>query len=67
MLLTCLPISHEMQPGATRTGSAGSLVRRKLAEPPAGRDEEMVRDEEGTERVVGCEVILSHRVFYSCN
>lgn len=61
---TCLAISHEMQPGTNWTGPAGSLNRPKPAEQQGGRDGLRVRDAEGMERVVGCEVILPHRVFY---
>lgn len=64
MLHTCLAISHEMQPGTNWTGPAGSINRPKPAEQQGGRNGKRVRDAEGIERVVGCEVILPHRVFY---
>lgn len=64
MLHTCLAISHEMQPGTNWTGPVGSLSRPKPAEQQGGRDGKKVRDAEGIERVVGCEVIVPHRVFY---
>lgn len=64
MLHTCLAISHEMQPGTNWTWPAGSRNRPKSVEQQGGRDGKRVRNAEGIERVVGCEVILPHRVFY---
>lgn len=60
----CLTISRETQPCANWAGPLLNLDRHRPAEQQEGREGEMVRDAEGIGRVVGCEVIPSHRVFY---